>query len=346
VDFEGFAGVHGLDPTYTSLFDGILYPNVQAFEDLADSITSIPLTVDPQISRSKTWQKWTPAVTLSFLPGEASLEPYGLGSLLAYLTYSEGFKAGGFEPRRDQADPTTGVRDLDLLPFEPEEVDNYEIGIKLDSIDKKLRFNAAIYHMDYTNIQVRNAETGTKISNIDLYLTNAGKATVQGAELELTWLPIDGLVVAANASYTDADYKEFIVQGSSSSFGSSEELHRDKEDFGNVPDTTFGLDVSYTLDTGVGLIVPRINGYYRSEMFIGNDSSAINFDDSTLAAATLYNFRLAWYSNEQLDATLYVNNLTNKEYYTGGTSIPTSMGSAVWLRGETRVYGVEFQYRM
>ena len=88
---------------------------------------------------------------------------------MLYLTYSEGFKSGGFE-----------MKGLELTQFEPESVVNYEIGMKIDALDERLRFNTAFYYMDYEDIQIRITEQGRTFADILLYIDNAGAATIKG----------------------------------------------------------------------------------------------------------------------------------------------------------------------
>ncbi len=105
-----------------------------------------------KVKDDKEWSKWTPTITNSFNLPDEYLEDTVLDSTLLYFTYSKGFKSGGFE-----------MKGLEVTEFEPESVTNYELGIKVDAFDQRIRFNTAFYYMDYDDIQIRITEQGTII---------------------------------------------------------------------------------------------------------------------------------------------------------------------------------------
>ena len=152
------------------------------------------------VKEDKKWSKWTPTITNSFNIPDRYLADTVLDSTLLYFTYSKGFKSGGFE-----------MKGLEITEFEPESVTNYELGFKIDAFDQRLRFNSAIYHMDYDDIQIRITEQGLSFADILLFIDNAGSATIDGFEMELTALPLPNVMLSATTSYTDASYDEFLA---------------------------------------------------------------------------------------------------------------------------------------
>lgn len=141
----------------------------------------------------KSWDKWTPRAVLSWTPAE---------QLHTYVSYSQGYTAGGFN-----TDATT-VAAL-RRPFDPETVTNYELGVKTDWWRDRLRVNASAFHLKYEDKQELFFDNVTRILNI----YNAASATSDGFELETrlqaaTWLTL-------NASYglLDTNYDEFIIPG-------------------------------------------------------------------------------------------------------------------------------------
>ena len=167
------------------------------------------------VNEDQDWSKWTPTFTNAFTVPDHYLEDTVLDSTLLYLTYSEGFKSGGFE-----------MKGLDMTQFEPEDVTNYEVGVKLDAFDQRVRFNTAFYYMDYDDIQIRVADQGATFADILFYIDNAGAATIKGFETELTVLPLPNVVLNATTSYTDARYDEFIAGSIDTSADSAGGVHR------------------------------------------------------------------------------------------------------------------------
>ncbi len=313
---------------------GIYTPITMAqFNRLGENTPDLPLIVRENAdSEEEEWNNFTPSATLSFIAPERWHSDLGVDSFMAYFTYSQGFKAGGFEPKGDV-----------LVPFDPEEVTNFELGVKLDALNSQLRFNAALYYMDYENIQVRVAEQGDQISDLFLYLSNAGKATVQGAEFETT-LVMDNWFVQANYSYTDASYDEFLtpivipLQG-------EQVVDRSDEDFALVPEHSGAISVSYHWMSDFGLFVPRLSARYRSELFTGIDYKAVEYDNSYIDELWLWDFRLNWTPSEDLSVTAYVENLTDEVYYRSGFAVSALLGAGTYVQGDPRNAGLEVAWR-
>ncbi len=113
----------------------------------------------------------TPLVTLS-----ANLTQ----DVLAYPTYSEGYRSGGFPRRLTRPVP-------EIPTFGPESVESYEVGIKGDFPTNHLRINAALFRMDYTDVQA--VGSNTTVAPPVPGIINAGDAQIEEAELEITALP-------------------------------------------------------------------------------------------------------------------------------------------------------------
>lgn len=130
-----------------------------------------------------------PAVSLEWRPNNESLW---------YVSYREGFKAGGID-----LDLSSGV--IDDLLFEPESVDYYEAGGKLMLVDGRLRLNMAAFRGDYNNLQVTqlDAETG------NFRVLNAAEARSQGVELDAAFAVGAGVTLNAAITFLDSKYRSF-----------------------------------------------------------------------------------------------------------------------------------------
>jgi outer membrane receptor protein involved in Fe transport len=310
---------------------------VEEFETLeGDVITA----VDGKVAEDEDWSEWTPTITSSFnIPGHF-LQDTAIDSTLIYLTYSKGFKSGGFE-----------MKGLEVFEFKPEKVTNYELGIKIDAFDERLRLNSAFYYMDYDDIQIRITEQGRSFADILIFIDNAGAATIQGFELEMTALPLKNVVLTATASYTDASYDEFIASDVDTDVTPpvQTQVDRSNEDFAAIPKLTYSLAASVTLPTSIGNLTPSLSMYFRDNLYTGLDASAWDpeFRDlATLDDVTLWNLRLGFIpaNSDKLQLWFYVDNLTDEDYFQGGFSNTESLGAGSYVKGTPRSYGLEASY--
>jgi iron complex outermembrane receptor protein len=109
--------------------------------------------------------------------------------ILAYASYSQGFKSGGFNA-------------FGLSPaFRPETIDSYEAGIKTELFDRMLRFNLDGFTYNYDNLQVR-----VPVPTGGVSIQNAASARVKGIELESALVPMRGLRFSLTGAYLDAHF--------------------------------------------------------------------------------------------------------------------------------------------
>lgn len=290
---------------------------------------------------SKTWTKVNPMASLSYTLPHDLLRDSFVDSAMAYITYAEGFKSGTFEPFG-----TAGLR-----PVDPEVVKNHEIGLKLDGFDRRVRLNLAAYYMKYDDMQLRQVQFDPSDGRPVVILANASKSEIKGAELELTWQPTAGLLVNLGGSYNRYKFKSFDdYQLSTSALltgGSMPAVDRSKETFPEVPKKTFNFGVQYDWVTDFGTIRPRVDYYYRSEVYLGLDAGAWNVrKDSTVGSAGLVNARLAWISPKQdWEIAAWGTNLSDKTYFHGAAAVGDTIGSITLQKSPPRMYGVELLYR-
>jgi outer membrane receptor protein involved in Fe transport len=273
---------------------------------------------------------------------------------MVYVTYSEGFKAGGFD-----------VLGTQLSKLEPETVKNFEVGVKVDAFDRSVRLNVAAYKMKYDDQQVLQVIPNPVTGATNVAYTNAGKSEITGFEAEFTWQPIEKLLFNLGASLNDYDYKEFadLQLSTSHTYGQAPvrascpnpgattcvpRPDRTSEPFSEVPSKTVNAAVQYTFDiAGVGSITPRLSANYLSERYMGLDAGAgLVREQSTLASYTRVDARLAYRTpDERLEIAAYVNNLTDKLYYDGAASVGDSVGVFPVIAAQPRMYGAEFTYK-
>lgn len=229
--------------------------------------------------------------------------------LMTYVTYSEGFKGGGFTQRIFPPEAS-------LPSFEPEFVTSYEIGMKYDGWDNRLRVNGAIFWTDYEDQQLGVADP----SRTGPFTTNAGDAEIKGVELEVSVVPADGWFISASVGYLDPERTKLAggVQGLTLN-----------SRFENISDWNANVQIIKEIELDdMGTLSPRLEWSYRSEYgtntnnvpydgpnaILGNNfgiPSPAQFQDSY----DVLNAGLKWEAADSgLSVTLTVENITDEEY--------------------------------
>jgi iron complex outermembrane receptor protein len=153
-----------------------------------DTSTAIPGTTYAYADEIG-YSAWTPKVGVERKLGTESI---------AYVSTTRGFKSGGFN--LSSTAPGRG--------FDPEWAWSYEGGVKSELLDGRARLNVAVFHMDYTNLQV---QTPIGIGVFDI--RNAAAATIRGVEVEAGARIATGLEAGGHLSFLDAAYDRYIAVG-------------------------------------------------------------------------------------------------------------------------------------
>ena len=154
-------------------------------------------------------------------------------SLMGYFSYQKGFKSGGFNGRCGQTATC-------LRPFDPEEVDGYEVGFKGDFFERRLRTNLALFWSEYSDLQ-RGAIVPLPpgAANPQETVTdNAAGATMRGIELEVTAIVTPGFQVDFSVGYLDAEYDDFCADVNGA------------QTFASMPTSNCGGTVTQTTNLG------------------------------------------------------------------------------------------------
>lgn len=185
------------------------------------------------LQSNKDWSKMTPRVVLEWQAQE---------EVMLYASYAEGYKAGGFNSAGEIFAP----------PFDPEEVTNYEIGMKSSWLDNTLRVNTAIFSYTYDNLQSLEFIDAACLPNsgVGAYLFETSDVEGEGFELNVNWLALPSLELYFNTGYLDAEYKrrdeKQVIDGV------CVVKDRSGETFSESPDVNFtvGGNYSYDFDNG------------------------------------------------------------------------------------------------
>ena len=217
---------------------------------------------------------------------------------LLYFTYADGFKSGGFNFRYvvPRAMP---------LAFDPETLESYEIGVKWQSPDDRLRINAAGFVSEYDNVQVQLFETGG-----GPLTQNAGVADIIGVEVELTAVPHERLLLNAGFGYIDAEYDELNLPTTNVSQSINLETR-----LPNTPETTVNISAEYTHPLPWGSLAVRGDYRYTDDLYNDAQNSPFLYQDGY----HLFNASLTFRTGNW-DFSLFGTNLGDKRVITSGDS--------------------------
>jgi iron complex outermembrane receptor protein len=246
-----------------------------------------------------------------------------------YFSWSEGFKSGGFNQRYNV--PAGGTPFTDVVQFLPEFVTSYEIGVKADLSDS-LRLNAAIFNSDYEDMQL------TYRVGIVPLLFNAGKASIDGLEIELSYSPNANFIIEGSLGYLDDKVESVsVIPGASTTFGPGSDLPF-------TPDISANVSSSYRFNLGDNWgLTPRLEVAYTSEQYF--DTANTN-EVAQSNAETITNFSLRLDDNDDTwNVVLGVENLTDELYpVAGNSSLSTGSGYAEIVYTRPRNYYLSASY--
>jgi iron complex outermembrane receptor protein len=245
--------------------------------------------------------------------GKAQLEWRPQDGILLYAGVSRGTKAGSYNaplPLGDAPVPDSQLR------YEPEEITDYEAGLKTSWLDGKLRAKLSAFYYDYKDHQV------FRFSGVAGIVVNK-PASSKGAEFEIAASPLPGLDLLLNAAYHKAKVRDVEVAAG---------IFRDVNPVFS-PEKQVSGTARYEWAGLGGLLSLQIDGSYSS----GYYTNIKNFDSYLLPGRTVFNLGAGWKSaDERFDFSLSVKNLFKKRYITEAFNLETFCGCDEALYGKPR----------
>ena len=262
------------------------------------------------------WNEFTPKVSVRYQASDDAM---------VYATFAKGYRSGGFNGRVDSVDSAT-------IPYNPEFVDNYELGFKSEWMNRRLRFNGAVFFMDYKDKQEEIGLPSTGPTGQRISVFNAATATMKGVELELQAQATEHLNLRANLGYLDSKYDEFTFNDG---FGI---VDNSGLEFRRAPEFTGGLDLTYERQVGNG--TGWIRGAYRyiGEHFIEQTNRAELANDAQHLLDMSINYEI-----NGATFSLFGRNLTGEDGWAHGLNV-----SGLWAYASARAprtWGAEVSYR-
>ena len=238
-----------------------------------------------------------------------------------YARFAHGFKAGGFDST------ISASSDPGDLSFDAEFINSYELGIKTYLANRRVRLNAAVFTLDWTDKQEQF------FNGINFLTSNAASADNTGVEFELVALLTPGLELTASAGYQDAKYNKFVDPLIGADFSGN--------DLAGIPDWTGFLALDYNRSFGGGW-----NWMLHGDVVYRGDSfgDAANDPANVLESHTLLNGRIGITSpSGRYGIAAWGRNLTEEDYLLGGFRF---LGTDNISINAPRTYGVEFRVNL
>jgi iron complex outermembrane receptor protein len=257
------------------------------------------------------WTEFSPRLALQY-----SLDD----NLMFFTSFSNGFKSGGFFARTQNVD--------DINSYDPEYVDTYEIGMKSEWLENRLRFNATVFYSDYSDKQ-EEVITNLGGGNVTTIVNNAADATISGLEIELTAQVTSGLSAFLNIGLLDAEFSDFEVSDDSGNSVDNSDL-----ELRNAPDMTVGVGVDYLMPLSFGELGMHYNYQWRDEYHTIIDNAPIGL----VEAGGFHNASIDLSIGDSYRVSVYGRNLGDERY---ARVIPIGV-STFGQYSAPKHYGIDF----
>jgi iron complex outermembrane receptor protein len=236
----------------------------------------------------RSWEQFTYRAALNYQAAEDSM---------LYASYATGYKAGGI---------------FILSAYDPEYVNAFELGLKSDLLDGRMRLNIAAFHSDYEDKQERIRLLDEGVLTPGGMIQNVPDTVIRGIESEMQLLVSDRLAVDASLTWQDSEYDGLIIQDSQGVDG-LQDITGNR--LANSAEIQAHVGLQYETDHDErGTLKWRADVSYMGE----REGGIHNYDFSTVPAYKWVNARLVWESQDRAwRADLYVKNLLDEVALTG-----------------------------
>lgn len=273
------------------------------------------------ISRKEDWSETTPMFVASWQHTE---------DLNFYGKIVTGFKSGGFNG------VATSESQFDV-PFNPETMTTYELGMKSRWADNSVQVNIALFHNDYDDLQVNNFVPDA----LGIIINNAATATMQGAEIEVMAKPDEHWDLMFSAAFLDTEYDKYTDTASD---GVTIIDLSDTFEFQHSPESQFSGSAKYTFDPmDAGVLSVRVDYSWTDDQFV----RAAPQDSLNVESYGIWNARVSLsempVGNGTMMLSAWGKNLADEEYWINAIALSaTAWNTAQWA--DPRSYGIELSY--
>lgn len=283
---------------------------------------------------SEDWSEPTWRMTVSY---QATDDIY------TYFNYSRGFKSGGYN---DQTG--TGGNPIEALqarPVDPETADSFELGMRSEWLDNRLRLNLTGFYVTYDDSQqqllaeIEADRDGDGVNESTFQETrffNAAEITVFGLEAEGTMVVSDNFTIQGSLGFLDSEFEEFQAD---TNFDGTIDTDLSNNAVARAPEVTWNLDFLYDQEIAGGTLDWALNVNYVDEAVYAY-TSLPGTPDGITDERTLVNASLTYRSTEGgWWVRAFGKNLTDEEYRVG--ELPVANLWVMSFFGAPRILGLE-----
>lgn len=272
---------------------------------------------------AKSWSSWIPKVGFQW-----TFSPTNM----IYAFWTKGIRSGGYNVRNSFRSVAPG-------PFEPENVDDFEVGNKLQLFDRRVTLNNAVYYQKVKGLQrsviIANGVNGSTAA----FIRNTADATIWGVESELRIKPTPSLSLNASLGYTNGQYDKMFFDLNGDGVIDAKDLALQLP---RLSPWTVSAGFSYTHEAaGLGNVTLAADYSYRDRSFYNDaNTGALNVMHMVNGSISLQSEDRRW------TASLYGKNLLNKVQFGGVTPIRGLPGATLSPLEKGRIVGfdIKFQY--
>ncbi|MCX7056192.1 MAG: TonB-dependent receptor [Proteobacteria bacterium] len=255
--------------------------------------------------------------------------------LFGYFGFSHGYKAGGYNDQVGSGG--TPITAGELAPTNPEKADSFELGVKAEFMDRRIRINEALFHVKYKDAirQVVQPITNSagEVAEATVF-RNAAGMTVYGIEHELTAKLSEHLTLRLPASYQHCKYDEFTSDGAAFDLTSIP--------VARCPEYTATVALAWNHPAGEGNVTLEGSANYQSKnLDTFSIANAAPWAQTFLDARTLIDASVTYHAaNDAWYFKALGRNLSDKRYVASSQNVDPLW---IWtLYGAPRYFGLEY----
>ena len=267
--------------------------------DITNAINTVGFTGSTTTSFSESYDEVVPSFSAAL---------HLKDNAMVYARAAKGFKAGGFNVAAPAGETNYGT----------ETNWTYEAGVKTTWFEERMILNAAVFYIDWDDLQLSLIDPTTRKGFID----NAGQATSTGVEVELTGRVTEGLDIFAGFGYTDAEFDSFVDQFGNNVAGNN---------LAFVPDTTFNIGAQVNGDLGNG------TSWFARGEYVNIGTYQLDAANTESQQFELTNFRagVEW-NNVRVEG--WIRNAFDEDYVL--VAFPLTPTAFIGENGVPRTYGL------
>ncbi len=286
-------------------------PNTNIFHRTIRTVNGVP------VIQNASFSAFTPRIVL---------QSQFTDSIMGYISYSEGFDGGGINARFEPSLPNNGIQ-----PFDEEILGNFEIGVRSDLLDGRLRLNATYFDGTWEDIQVAEVLVISTTTT-----TNAGEAKISGLEIEGSFRATNNFSLnfalgTLDTAYTDVGRATTISVNSRFPF---------------APERSYSIGLQWDNDLRSGAsLTTRFDYGWIDDFETFRDDRFVSFGGANDAYGLLSGRFTFTPPSRNWDISLFGTNLTNEFYRMGGFNAILA-GVDQGYVGRPRELGVSLSLRL